>query len=131
MLESLVSVLPSDWFSLSGWPGFRKRTVFHVNFNICCEVFHLWLLERLVDSLKFTTILSLKLSQLRFCCKLFVSPKVNSQTRRKQVFHIIKKITISSVVIEKKLLFSTNSHAKLLSVSLLLDNSISQSHSRL
>ena len=24
MLESLVSVLPADWFSLSGWPRFQK-----------------------------------------------------------------------------------------------------------
>ena len=23
MLESIVSVLPSDWFSLSGWPRFQ------------------------------------------------------------------------------------------------------------
>ena len=27
MLESIVSVLPSDWLSLSGWPGFSKGTV--------------------------------------------------------------------------------------------------------
>ena len=27
MLEAIVSVLPSDWFSLSEWPGFSKRTV--------------------------------------------------------------------------------------------------------
>ena len=92
MLESIVSVLPSDWFSLSGWPGFSKRTVFHMNFNICLEVFHLWLLERLVDSLKFTTILSLKLSQLRFCCKLFVSPKVNSNTPKVSFPHNKKKL---------------------------------------
>jgi len=26
-LESIVSVLPSGWFSLSGWPRFSKRTV--------------------------------------------------------------------------------------------------------
>ena len=26
MLESIVSVLPSDWLSLSGWPGFSKCT---------------------------------------------------------------------------------------------------------
>ena len=24
MLESFVSVLPSDWFSLSGWPRFQE-----------------------------------------------------------------------------------------------------------
>ena len=29
MLESIVSVLPSDWFSLSGWPSFSKCTVRH------------------------------------------------------------------------------------------------------
>ena len=27
MLEAIVSVLPSDWFSPSGWPGFSKSTV--------------------------------------------------------------------------------------------------------
>ena len=27
MLEYIVSVLPSDWFSLVGWPGFSKCTV--------------------------------------------------------------------------------------------------------
>ena len=45
---------------------------------------------------------------------------------------IIIKITISSIVIGlKKLLFSTNSLAKLLSDNLLSDSSISQSHSKL
>ena len=27
MFESIVSVLPSDWFSKSGWPCFSERTV--------------------------------------------------------------------------------------------------------
>ena len=27
MLGFIVSVLPADWFSLSGWPGFSKRSV--------------------------------------------------------------------------------------------------------
>ena len=45
---------------------------------------------------------------------------------------VIIKITISSIVIDfKKLLFSTNSLARLLSDSLLSDSSISQSHSKL
>ena len=45
---------------------------------------------------------------------------------------LIIKITISSIAIGlKKLLFSTNSHAKLLSESLLLESSISQSHLKL
>ena len=53
------------------------------------------------------------------------------------ISNLIIKITISSIVIGlKKLLFSTNSLAKLLSDSLLLDSllsdsSISQSHSKL
>ena len=31
MLESIVSVLPSDWFSLSGWPQFQLT---HCNTNV-------------------------------------------------------------------------------------------------
>ena len=27
MLESFVSVLPCDWFTLSGWPGFSSCSV--------------------------------------------------------------------------------------------------------
>ena len=27
MLESFVSILPCDWFSLSGWTGFCSRSV--------------------------------------------------------------------------------------------------------
>ena len=50
----------------------------------------------------------------------------------KTIIGLIIKNTISSIVIGlKKLLFSTNSLAKLLSDSLLSDSSTSQSHSKL
>ena len=60
-------------------------------------------------------------------------PEHGMDTYKMVVLLIIIKITISSIVIGqfKKLLFSTNSLAKLLSDSFLSDSSISQSHSKL
>jgi len=39
VLESIVSVLPSDWFSLSGWPGFSKCTVTVYFLSVFVKIF--------------------------------------------------------------------------------------------
>ena len=39
MLESIVLVLPSDWFSLSEWPWFSKCTVKSIRISQLLEMF--------------------------------------------------------------------------------------------
>ena len=66
-------------------------------------------------------------------CRVLSQCNTRLRLRYLLIMHVIIKITISSLTFDwfKKVLFSTNSFAKLLSDSLLSDSSTNQSNSKL